>query len=226
MLPQEWPLARMSVWMRHVSVLLRVTLYRRLAELSFRGVAFHELPSEVMREVHRDFDGVCGAMADQLASLFAFLKPDQSGEARDDLTGLALYAEPAFWRYGQLSFCAKTCESKTIEVGGTPATIANQDGTPALETSRNALSLMQTVVISFGRNQYLGKPDLPINQAHVYFPVQLVHKLVERCCALGLQDVTPEEGKRYKHNSAQNLTNNPYIIVSQTTTLQSHLHQN
>ena len=30
MLPQEWPLARMSIWMRHVGVLLRVTLYRRL----------------------------------------------------------------------------------------------------------------------------------------------------------------------------------------------------
>ena len=38
-LPAEWPLARISVWMRHVSVLLRVTLYQRLAELSLRGVA-------------------------------------------------------------------------------------------------------------------------------------------------------------------------------------------
>ena len=35
MLPREWPLARMSVSMRHASVLLRVTLLRRLAELSF-----------------------------------------------------------------------------------------------------------------------------------------------------------------------------------------------
>ena len=34
-LPSEWPLARISVWMRHISVLLRVTLHRRLAELSF-----------------------------------------------------------------------------------------------------------------------------------------------------------------------------------------------
>ena len=31
-LPSEWPLARISVSMRHISVLLRVTLYRRLAE--------------------------------------------------------------------------------------------------------------------------------------------------------------------------------------------------
>ena len=77
---------------------------------------------EVVREVHRDFDGVCGAMAAaQLASLFAFLKSDQTGDARDDLTGLALHAEPAYWRHGLLSFCAKTCESKTAEVGGVPA---------------------------------------------------------------------------------------------------------
>ena len=65
---------------------------------------------------------------------------------------------------------------------------------PVMETSRNALALLQTVVMSFGRNQYLGKPDLPINHVHVYFPVQVVHKLVERCCALRLQDVTPQEG--------------------------------
>ena len=38
-LPSEWPLARVSVYTRHIGVLLRVTLNRRLAELSFRGVA-------------------------------------------------------------------------------------------------------------------------------------------------------------------------------------------
>ena len=36
---------------------------------------------------------------------------------------------------------------------------------------------MQTVVMSFGRNLYLGKPDLPIGHVHVYFPVQVVHKI-------------------------------------------------
>ena len=43
-LPSEWPLARISVYMRRIGVLLRVTLNRRLAELSFRGVAFQDLP--------------------------------------------------------------------------------------------------------------------------------------------------------------------------------------
>ena len=34
--------------------------------------------------------------------------------------------------------------------------------------------------MSFGRNMSLGKPDLPIHHLHVYFLVQLEHKLVER----------------------------------------------
>ena len=78
MLPQEWPLARLSVQLRHVGVLLRVTLYRRLAELSFRGAPFNQLPREVAREVRRDFDVICGATARQLASLFEFLRPEQT----------------------------------------------------------------------------------------------------------------------------------------------------
>ena len=76
----------------------------------------------------------------------------------------------------------------------------------------NALSLMQTVVMSFARNLYLGKAELPISHVHVYFPVQVVHKLAERCIELGMQDVTPDEGKRYKRN-IDNEANNPYIIV-------------
>ena len=36
---------------------------------------------------------------------------------------------------------------------------------------------------------------LPIHHLHVYFPVQLVHKLVERMNELHFTDVTPEDGK-------------------------------
>ena len=50
MLPQEWPLARLTVQLRHVGVLLRVTLYRRLAELSFRGAPFNQLPRLEVRD--------------------------------------------------------------------------------------------------------------------------------------------------------------------------------
>ena len=96
----------------HVSVLLRVTLNRRLAELSFRGVDFRHLPWEVVKCTKKDFDTVCGAMAAQLAALFAFLTTSQELlQGRDH--DLALCADPTYWLYGLLSFCAKSCEAKT-----------------------------------------------------------------------------------------------------------------
>ena len=166
-----------------------------------------------MREVRRDFDVICGATASQLASLFAFLRPEQTNDKQPDPTGLALYADPDFWLYGLLSFSAKTCEAKTVEARGIPAfRPRDENATPALESNRNAFSLMQTVVMSFGRNLCLGKPDLPIYHLHENLPVQLIHKLVESMGVLRFRDVTPEEGKRYKHNS-DNEANNPYIIV-------------
>ena len=213
-LAQEWPLARLSVQLRHIGVLLRVTLYRRVAELSFRGVNFRQLPREVMRNVCYDFNNICGELARRLASLFNFLTPEPGTDPYADPTGLSLYADPAYWLYGLLSFCAKACESKTEEANGAPVLGAKEDGdTPALEATGRTLALMQTVVMSFGRNISLGKPDLPIHHLHVYFPVQLVHKLVERMTDLKFKDITPEEGKRYKHNS-ESETNSPYIVVS------------
>ena len=58
-----------------------------------------------------------------------------------------------------------------MEANGAPVLGAKDEGdTPALEATGRTLSLMQTVVMSFGRNQSLGKPDL--HHLHVYFPVQ------------------------------------------------------
>ena len=45
------------------------------------------------------------------------------------------------------------------------------------------------------------------------FQSRLVHKLVERMNDLHFTDVTPEDGKKYKHNS-ESETNSPYIVVS------------
>ena len=216
-LPIEWPLARISVYMRHVSVLLRVTLNRRLAELSFRGVDFRLLPREVVRHTKEDFDTICGAMAAQLAALFAFLKPSQDlqqGTGQDDLV---LYADPTYWLYGLLSFCAKSCEAKTTEAGGEPdfrtSKERKQESTsPALEPTRNSLALMQTVVMSFARGLYLGKPELPIDHVHIYLPVQIVHKVTAQCEALRLGETPLDARKRYKHN-VDNAANNPYVIV-------------
>ena len=86
-LPQEWPLARLSVQVRHISVLLRVTLFRRVAELNFRGVDFRTLPREVMRNIVYDFNNIGGELARRLASLFAFLKPDPNAGTQADTLG-------------------------------------------------------------------------------------------------------------------------------------------
>ena len=116
--------------------------------------------------------------------------------------------------YGLLSYCAKACESKIEEANGTPVWKAKEEGgTPDIEATGKTLALMQTVVMSFGRNQSLGKPDLPIRHIHVYFPVQFVHKLVARMKTdLLFTENFPEDGKEYKHNS-ESETNSPYIVV-------------
>ena len=216
-LPTEWPLARISVYTRHIGVLLRVTLNRRLAELSFRGVEFRHLPREVIKHTTEDFDAICGAMAAQLAALFAFLRPSEEKSQKTAQAELALYADPTYWLYGLLSFCAKSCEAKTAEAGGEPdfrtSKERKQDSSaPALEPTRNSLALMQTVVMSFARGLYLGKPELPIDHVHVYFPVQIVHKVIAQCKALKLTEGSLTAAERYRHN-VDNAANNPYVIV-------------
>ena len=212
-LPQEWPLARLSVQLRHIGVMLRVTLFRRVAELNFRGVEFRRLPREVMTSIIHDFNNIAGELARRLASLFHFLKSVPSTNKQADELGLTLYAEPKYWLYGLLSFCAKACEAKIEEANGRPVQKAKEEGgVPDLEATGKTLALMQTVVMSFGRNQRLGTPDLPIHRLHVYFPVQLVHKLIARMRTdLHFTEATQEKGN-YKHNS-ESETNSPYIVV-------------
>ena len=84
-------------------------------------------------------------------------------------------AEPTYWLCGLLSFCAKNCEAKTAEAGGEPDFRTSKErkqdnAAPALEPACNSLALMQTVVMSFARGLYVGKPELPIDHVHVSFP--------------------------------------------------------
>ena len=90
-------LTRLGVQVRHISALLRVTLYRRVAELNFRGVDFQALPRELMRNIVRNFNNKGGDSARRLASLFAFLKPDPCPGTQADTLGQALYADSADW---------------------------------------------------------------------------------------------------------------------------------
>ena len=73
-----------------------------------------------MRSICYDFNNIGGELARWLEPLFAFLKPDSSTDTHADPLGLSLYADPAYWLYGLLSFCAKACESKIEEANGAP----------------------------------------------------------------------------------------------------------
>ena len=98
------------------------------------------------------------------------------------------------------------------EANGRPVQKAKEEGgVRDLEATGKTLALMQTVVMSFGRNQRVGTPDLP--HLHVYFPVQPVHnKLIARMRTdLHFTEATQEKGK-YEHNS-ESETNSPYTVV-------------
>ena len=97
----------------------RPTTCGRSAELSFRGVDF----TKSAKQIRKDFDNVCSAMAAQLAALFSFLEPNRPRwEARNQ------YCVGTCWLYGLLSFCAKSCEAKKQQkVGGQPILLAKKE---------------------------------------------------------------------------------------------------
>ena len=64
---------------------------------------------------------------------------------------------------------------------------------------------MQTVVMSFARGLYL-------DYVHIYFPVQIAHKVTAQCEALLLGETPLDARKRCKHN-VDNAANKPYVIV-------------
>ena len=97
MLPKEWTLACMSVSIRHVNMLLRATLWRRVAELTFQGHPFEDLSEQVMQELVGD---VTRTVAAPLAELFAFLGDGHVHCPFVKDSDLALFANPDFWRYG------------------------------------------------------------------------------------------------------------------------------
>ena len=99
-----------------------------------------------------------------------------------DQAELALYADPLT---GCMAFCPSVPRAARRRQQKQEENLRKKSA-PALEPTRNSLALMQTVVMSFARGLNLGKPELPIDHAHVYFPVQIVHKVIAQCEALKL----------------------------------------
>ena len=147
-----------------------------------------------MRSIVDDFNNIGGDLARRLASLFAFLKPDPNAGTQADTLGLALLLTRPIGYMGSYPTAPRPASPKLKQPMGSLCGKQKEGGTPDIEAIGKTSALMQTVVMSFGCNQNLGKPDLPIHHIHVYFPVQFVHKLVARMkTELRFTQIAPEE---------------------------------
>ena len=144
-------------------------------------------------------------LARRLASPFAFLKPASNTDTKAD-RGLSLCAELAYWLYGLSSFCAKACESKIEEANGASVLRAKDEGgAPDTEATGRTLALMQTVVMSFGRNQsQASRPSHLLSACLLSSPTR---SQVERMKTdLQFTDATPEDNNKTSTTAKAKLT--------------------
>ena len=115
-----------------------------------------------------------------LANLFAFTKQGHKLCSFIPQKQLALYANPLFWQYGLFAFVSRCCSHNNQRrrqiASAAKAALTKQE--KSSEKDVDALTFMQTVVMSFVRGMEYGDQTLPINDLFVYFPVQLVPALV------------------------------------------------
>ena len=126
-LPREWPMARLRTSYRQVNRYVRTVVWRRVAELGFRGTHFRQIPEQVNADLVGDLLVVSNALAAPLANSFAFLAQGHPQCTFVDKAHLALNANPQFWQYGLLAFCSVFCASninqlrRTAEAKADPA---------------------------------------------------------------------------------------------------------
>ena len=159
---------------------------------------------------------ICNALAAPLANLFAFLAHGHPQCTFVDQAHLALYADFQFWQYGLLAFCSVCCACNINKLladkraADKKADPAKQVNDPAGEV--NALTLMQTVIMSFARGMIHGQQELPINDMYVYFPVQVLQSLVQSIGQNHFRPATLDAGLGYRTTKDQ-LQDNPYLVV-------------
>ena len=136
------------------------------------------------------------AFAAPLANLFAFAKQGHQLCSFIPQRQLELYANPLFWQYGLFAFVSRCCshnnQHRRQSAGAAKAALTKHEESG--EKDVDALTFMQTVIMSFVRGMEYGDQTLPINDLFVYFPVQLVPALVT---AMEQQRFTPgSKGKK------------------------------
>ena len=126
---------------------------------------------------------------------------------------LTRYANPLFWQYGLLAFVSGCCASniellkKETEAKVDPAKQENTKENPV-----DALTFMQTVVMSFARGMTHGDLSLPINDLFVYLPVQLIPALAQSILDHHFQPTDLKEGWGYR-TAKGDAEDNPFLVA-------------
>ena len=131
------------------------------------------------------------AFAAPLSNLFTFVNPACPFITQKQL---ALCASPRFWQQGLLAFIARCCsfDNQHRHRGTGTAQGAEVKPQKTKEKDVDALTFMQTVIMSFVRGMEYGEQTLPTNDLFVYLPVQILPDLV---VAMERQGFTPVQVK-------------------------------
>ena len=206
-LPREWP-------NKQVNRYARTILWRRAAERAFRGDYYGDIPGEVNHAYIADILRISEAFAAPLANLFAFVKNGHESCPFIPPKQLALYANPRFWQYGLLAFIAGCCkfnnQHRRQAAATTKTALSKQE--KSCERDVDALTFMQTVVMSFVRGMEFGEQTLPTNDLFVYLPVQLLPALVVAINQQGFRKAGVEGGVGYRPRK-DGAEDNPLLVA-------------
>ena len=126
---------------------------------------------------------------------------------------LALYANPLFWQYGLLAFVSGCCASNIdLLKRATEAKTDPAKQEDIVENEVDALTFLQTVIMSFVRGMTHGEQALPINDLFVYLPVQVLPALVQSIIDHQYQPTELKSGWGYRANEGR-AEDNPFLLV-------------
>ena len=213
-LPRQWPMARLCISNKQANRLVRTFLWRRVTESALRGTPLQNIPEEINRDHIADLRRISEAFAAPLSNLFAFAKQGHKLCSFIPQKQLALYANPLFWQYGLFAFVSRCCahnhQHRRQIASAAQTALTKQD--QSSEKDVDALTFMQTVVMSFVRGMEYGEQTLPINDLFVYFPVQLVPALVAAMEQQRFEPVKVKGGCGYRPRK-QGEEDNPLLVV-------------
>ena len=155
-LPREWPMARLCISNKQVNRFVRTILWRRVAERALRETYFGDIPAEVnpayiadLLRISEAFAAVCFCYT---RTPTVFLYPSKATSA------LCLAVWP-------VSVCLRVLclNNKHRRKNASAAKTAPSKQEEPSEKDVDALTFMQTIIMSFVRGMEHGEQTLPIN---------------------------------------------------------------